>query len=351
MEGINELELRSVLKNKKSSQDVIATIMRRILDPSLSWEDKRAFWHFLYISQRQGSLIELLVHSLKSKLRIPFDLVIRLTSDKGIKPSALALAAVVKGLRRQNAIPDLVCATGWDALDSRILQLREEFLADKNEEQKHFKKNLIEKYEFLLNQRMNDQASRVLRRLLQLFPEDISLQNLKSTFDEQWARDILASHNADLVADKLERAYIAPSRADQEMLNCFAKFAEHNCIEHKNLALNMAIGFIFVEEYALALEILSTAESSVSTDWLRVELLVLARRFIEALEVLNHLEVKFSNDPESTFAVSYLRAQCLHALGEGGAAIEIMQSIVRIRPDFRSAHALIRDWTEGVDWT
>jgi hypothetical protein len=62
------------------------------------------------------------------------------------------------------------------------------------------------------------------------------------------------------------------------------------------------------------------------------------------------MEIKYISDPETTFAVSYLRAQALQGLGQHGSALEIMQSIVRVRPNYRSAHSLILEWTEGATW-
>jgi tetratricopeptide (TPR) repeat protein len=103
-------------------------------------------------------------------------------------------------------------------------------------------------------------------------------------------------------------------------------------------------------EYLMGLEILAWAPAVPPNDWLRAELLVHARRFVEGLEHLKHLEVRYVDDPETSFAVSYLKAQCLQELGQKDAALEILKSIVRVRPNYRSAHALIQEWTEGASW-
>lgn len=350
MESINELELRTVLRKKKDPKEQVATIIRRILDTSLSWEDKRAFWHFLFASGRESTLAQGLIENLKSKSRVPFDLLIALCAKNGIAPTPLAVAALLKGLAKQNAADELLSSSGWDPYDKKLGQKRKEILAGKISEQKQFKQNLLDKFEFLRTQRMVEQAGRVLRRLIQLYPEDAELKNLKGHFDEDWAREVLASHIADRSHDKFDRTLTAPSTADSEMLKSFAAFAERVCMENRSAAPDLALIFLFMEDYSHALDIIAWAAPSPAVDWLKVELLLLARRFIEAMEHLNHLEVKFSQDPESTFAVSYLRAQCLHALGQQASALEILRSIVRVRPHYRSAHALILDWTEGVSW-
>ncbi|NJL25310.1 MAG: hypothetical protein HC902_09105 [Calothrix sp. SM1_5_4] len=121
-------------------------------------------------------------------------------------------------------------------------------------------------------------------------------------------------------------------------------------MENREFASDLAVAFWFLDEYGQALEILKWAEPSTANDWLHAELLFASRRYVEALELLNHLEVKYVNDPEATFSVSYIRAQCLRGLGQQAAALEILRSIVRIRPNYRSANALILAWTEGGAW-
>lgn len=350
MEAINELELRSVLRKRKEPSQLIASIIKRILDPSLPWEEKRAFWHFLLLSGRDATLIEGLIECLRSKARIPFDALIAVCEKNGIKPTSLAIEGVLKGLKRQSATEELILMEAWDEFDGRFAQIRRELIESKSRTQEQFKQDLMDKFEFLRSQRMIPQAQRILRRLMDLYPEDRTLRNLKSSFDEDWAREVLASHRATLSSEKFETTLTAPSRSDQEMVKCFLAYAEQALVDNRGMATEMAITLLFLGEHRHALDILAWAQPSPAVDWLRAELLVKARHFVEALEHLNQLEVKFSEDPESTFAVSYLRAQCLMELGQSASALEIMQSIVRVRPNYRSAHALILDWVEGASW-
>jgi hypothetical protein len=158
---------------------------------------------------------------------------------------------------------------------------------------------------------------------------------------------VLANHMVESQT-QLERTLTAPSGADEEMLKCFLLEGEKLAVENREIALDLALAFWFLEDHNRALEILAWAPAGRAHDWLNAELLFASRRFVEALELLNTVEVKYVEDPESTFAVSYLRAQCLKELGQHASALEIMQSIVHIRPHYRSAHALILQWTEGA---
>lgn len=350
MEVINELELRRLLKQKLSNQELLNEMIKVLLSGNLKWEEQRPFYDFLFMTERHSTLINLFAQAIENKNRIPYDMMIEMFGLKNIEPKASVIEALLKALKRQNAIADLFAARQWDRFDKRLTSMRNEMVEAKVKEQRAFKENMLDKFWFLRNQRMVDQAGKVLRRMLELYPEDESLQKIKDDFDEQWAREVLANHMAKLSDDKLERTLTAPSSSDEEMLNQFMINGEKLSLQQRESATDLAIAFWFMDEPNRGLEILSWAAPSHSNDWLRAEMMFSARRFVEALEQLNTLEIRYINDPETTFGVSYLRAQCLFELNQQASALEIMQSIVRVRPNYRSAHALILEWTKGVSW-
>lgn len=350
MDAINELEVRKMLQGGLAADQLTTAIIKHILDESLSWEEKRPFWHLLLLSGRDATLCHALSQCLKAKLRIPFDLLIQLSAKSFLKPQPIVVKALLKGVQKQNAEEELIGPTGWDRFSSKIGEIRDELLDKVFKEQAQFKDNLVEKFEFLQNQRMGEQAARVLRRMVELYPDETRFAKLKKDFDEQWARDVVANHMAGHNLDKLDRTLTTPSTTDQEMLNCFFKEGESISFENREFAADLAICFWFMEDFTHGLEMIAWAPPSLANDWLKVELLFSARRFIEALELLNHLELKYINDPDTSFAVSFLRAKCLKASGQETAALEILQSIVRVRPNYRSVNALLQEWTEGATW-
>lgn len=350
MEIINELELRRLLKKRMSPSKLGTAIIKQILDESVPWEEKRSYWHYLYLSGREGLLAHAIAQCLRAKLRVPFDLFVKISGEAKVKPSPIAVEAMLKGIRKQDAREELIGVRHWDEYDTRIGQLRDKLLHQKTSEQKKFKDGLLEKFHFLQSQRMFEQAGRVLRRMVELYPDEQEFRRLKAEFEEQKARDVLSAHAASLGHEKFDRTLTVPSVLDEEMLKCFAMEGEKLCVQDREVAGDLAMAFWFLEDHARALDMLAWAPPSLAHDWLRADLLFASRRFIECIEHLNMLEIKYIQDPESTFAVSYLRAQCLRDSGQPAAALEILQSIVRVRPGYRSANALIQEWTEGVGW-
>ncbi len=350
MESINELDLRKVLKKKPSAADLLRHLVKSLLSPSKTWEEKRVLWLFLYRWGKEGTIIHAMIDALGSKGRIPFDVFIEMSAAARARPKTSAVEGLLKGIRKQEATEELIASRGWDKWDKRFNLIRKEILDKKISETRKAKEHMLEKFNFLKNQRLVEQAGRVLRRMLELYPDDKELKKTKQEFDEQWARDVLSSHMATLSNDKLDRTVTVMSLEDDVMMSCFLNEGLKIALKKPDFASDLAVAFLFMQDFKRGLEILAQAPETVANEWMRAEFLISARHFVEALEHLNHLELKYVDDPETAFAVSYLRARCFKELGQKDAALEIMQSIVRVRANYRSAHALIQEWTQGAGW-
>lgn len=350
MEAINELEIQKLLLRGKKPADVLRGAIDIIMSPKKTWEEKRPVWLFLYRWGKNSTLAHMLMDALASKGRVPFDVMLEITAASGLRPGKTAVEAMLKGLRKQQATDEVLAAGAWDKFDERFKLIRNELLEKRVKDSRAAKEAMLDKFNFLKGQRLVEQAGRVLRRMLELYPEDEEFIELKRDFDEQWAREVVANHMATLTHQRLERTENQNSQADDEMLKAFTKAGEKAVLDHREFASDLALAFLFMNEYIMGLDILNWAPVTEANEWLKAELLVLARRHVEAMEHLNHLEVKYAEDPESTFAVSYLRARCFKELGQKDAALEILESIVRVRPNYRSAQALFLEWTEGADW-
>ncbi|HRO68156.1 MAG TPA: hypothetical protein PL182_11375, partial [Pseudobdellovibrionaceae bacterium] len=69
-------------------------------------------------------------------------------------------------------------------------------------------------------------------------------------------------------------------------------------------------------------------------------------RLVELLHELARVELLQSEDSETFFATAYLRAQALWGLGQKHAAIEVMESLLASRPQYRSGLSLLSLWRE-----
>jgi hypothetical protein len=349
LEARNELELRDLLRSKGTREQILKKLIQVLGEPHAPPHEKISIYYYLYNSGLRATLARVLVDAFNRNENLPFDLLLDITAAEDDEPPpAPVIEAVSKGLRKQKAFSQIVNIFSWDKWEKRIAEFRKQFLEVRHKESAQAKADLVEKFLFLRDQRMLDQARTTLKRLLVLYPTDPVLIAYKKEFEERHAREVLNSHMSNMEYDKFERTKTVTSEEDRKVLNCFLREGEKLALTRREAATDLALTFLFLEEYELALAILPWAPVNAANDWLKVELLIGARLFAQALDDLNQLEIKYHSDPETIFAVSYMRAQCFHGLGQSVPAIETLQSILNVRPSYRSSHALILEWKKGI---
>ncbi|NJM10104.1 MAG: hypothetical protein HC883_04255 [Bdellovibrionaceae bacterium] len=141
MEAINELELREVLKRRLTPQELLSRVIKGIMNVHLSWEEKRPYFAYLFLTGRHATLMHVMKQMAETKSRIPFDLLIALTGEAYIQPKLIVLESTVKGLKKQSASEDLFASRQWDKWDPRFAQMRNELVETKVRSKNEFKEN------------------------------------------------------------------------------------------------------------------------------------------------------------------------------------------------------------------
>lgn len=339
--------IRDSLQNNESPADIWHKLSLHLDDENCRAKDAVVAFNFALNAGLTRSALKTLLHWLENKRAIPWGHFIAFIDSTGQTPSKAVLASLFKGARRQEANKELILAHHWDHYDKRFSKLRAEVVEELQRKYASKKEALKEKLTFLRNQRMIDEEKKLLDRLAQVLPQDAAIRKAKEEFKERWAREIIAkSHSSTRLEDE-KRTRRETTYTEDELL-----FADLLRDEMMQLAqgsegtYNFSIGLYFMELYSHALAVLKSGPMTPPMEWLYVELLLLNRRFIDGLEQLNQLEVKYIDDPETAFAASYLRAKAFWGLGRQAAAIDLLKSIVNVRPNYRSAHSLLSEWTE-----
>ena len=179
---------------------------------------------------------------------------------------------------------------------------------------------------------------------------------MQSKSGESRAWDVLSHRFTEMPAAMTE-SLPELSTVEKEMIDMWTQDAVAATLKKRgkknvDIGYDLAVSLLMMDApeaaLAVATSIPSNSKNAVGVDWLIAELLLSLRRFVDLLNHLQHLEVTYSNDPETAFAVSYLRAHALKALGQSAAAVEILRNIVQVRPNYRSAGHLAIEWGVGV---
>ncbi len=244
------------------------------------------------------------------------------------------------------------------------------------------KKEMIEEIRSLRTQNLFEAEKNLIIRMQRMFPNDPEALKQVRTHQELHALEILSrktpnyggkSKSLEVIKSQIEREIIkiderwAASERHQgseEESNSRLTFSEESrkemienvyrgMMDHllkevtDQTVFDYVMGMIFLEAYDEASNLLSRAKDSPRKKWLRMDLLLVRRQFVDLLDELTRMEVEFSSDPETFFATAYLRAQAFWGLGQKGMAIEVMENLLLARPQYRTASTLLAQWRES----
>ncbi|MCB0384351.1 MAG: hypothetical protein KDD43_03085 [Bdellovibrionales bacterium] len=349
MDPKTEREISQLLKRWSNPEKVAEIVSGKLAEPDLRTEEELSLFNFLIHSGRFRSMIKPLQTRLKTGKPIPWGPLVEMFARNKIRPSKDVLDALFTGALEQGKLENLIQSHGWDDYDGRFKPLREELQERLLDDLDRKKEVLKEKLGFLSNHRMIEEEEKVLALLLRMFPEDSEIQAHHLEFQERWARNVLASQRqGNIDIESLLKGAIKWTKKEEELLALWLEEATKISQNNPQLAYSLCLFFYFIEAYPQAFTILQMAPNTPQRDWLTLELLIECRRFVECLAAVDQVEVAYSDDPETTFSAAYIRARALHGLGQDSQALEILQGIVNVRPNYRSAKTLIHEWAGGV---
>ncbi len=275
---------------------------------------------------------------------LPWAQISEVLNDLQIVPSNDERQAIVQGIREQEAMTEVLRSPRADKIAARIAKARE--LADLKdiEKQNQAKLALREKIEFLRSQRMMDDESKALKEYHLTYPDDLDASLDQKAFDERWARHIVGENIDHRSLTIIEEKGAPLNEAQMAIRKLMVLRAKDIVKKEPKKNYDLAMTLAFMDFYEDALEVLRLSQRTAEAEWFELELLLKSRRFLEALELSQQLEVKFAQDPESSFAAVYARARALWGLGQKSQAIDFMKSIVKVKAHYKNAHSLLSHW-------
>lgn len=338
-----ERKIHRLLTVGKTSQSIFDELTVDLFQKKITIEERSSIFNFAMNSGLYQQLLSNFVETFHEKAPVPWGQYIELLDHLKVSPNREVIESVIKGARRQKNLDSLACIVSWDRYDKRFAEVRSEIEKKRKEDHDNKKQVMIEKIEFYRSQRMVEEEKRALKVLLKMFPNDPTIQEEHERFQRQWAREVIAQnsrvhHEIRLV----ERA--RPSKEELQIVKCIVDEMLRLVGKNNKQAYNFAIALKTMGHPESALKVLDFADDVWEVEWLRIDLLIDGGRFIDCLNAVHDLEVRHAHDPESTFAATYARARALNGLGQSGPAIDLLQSIVSVRPNYRSAYSLMAEW-------
>jgi len=289
-----------------------------------------------------------IIRLMEASAKLPWAQLAEGLGRSGIKLHEYDIQAILDAAELQNATTELLKSHQLDLYSRTFGEKRKEDKSSFLNALAERKQALKDKLHYMRSNRMFDQELMVLQEFEALFPDEPEIQIAKEAYQLRWARDVVANSTSitDATSDIRWRAdRLSPEQISSKHL--IIERAKELAHENPALAYDLAIALQLMDFHADAIEVLKFDLGSRASDWLRLELMIKARQFVSAMEEANHLELQYAGDPESVFSVTYARARAFHGLGQTLPAIDLLRSLIKVRPNYKSAQSLLADWAGG----
>lgn len=342
-----ERKIHRLLTVGKSAREIFDELTIDLFQKKVSESERQSIFSFGLNAGLYQQMLANFVEVFHEKTPTPWSHFLVLIDKLKIKPPPEIIESVIKGARRQDRIENLSLSHSWDLLDPRFSQMRIEVEKVRKQRFSDKKQILLDKIEFYRNQRMAEEERRAIRVLLKMFPDDPMVQGEFDQFQKQWARDVVARN----IDESRENRIFHNPKIDTQLRKTAKILVDAMLVEAQqkpHTSYNLAIGLKMMGLPDLGLRVLAFADNNWASEWLAIELLIDCGRFVDCLNAVHELELEYSHDPETTFAATYARAKALFGLGQRGPAIDLLQSIVNVRPNYRSAFTLMTEWAQEL---
>lgn len=345
-----EMQIRDLFSELGDLDQVVDALNDRWEKNLLTPEEQNEVARFFLARGDYHKLCAQLVRLLDKKQKLPWAEIALALEQTKLELSADEKRALTEGISEQQAYDEALQVSSVITWDPLLERKNTERLARLSQELIQKREFIKDKINYFRAQRMYKEEAAALAELRLIFPGDESLPVDQRSADEKWAYEIVekGATERDLL-ESLNKKVAELSDEQKKIKSVLVANAQEKVKEEPAQAYDLALHLHFMEFHLEALEILESAGRPLKEPemWLRLELLIKSRKFVEALEETHFLEERFADDPESVFAAIYARGICLWELGQGALAVDLLKSIVKIRPGYRSAHSLLIAWTGG----
>lgn len=255
-------------------------------------------------------------------------------------------SAIYFAAEGQNAVAELTKTRAFDEYRPEIEIHRKVKLREAEEVIRKRRQDIQERLDIYRTQNLFSEEDRILNYLMYLEPDNKDLLNQRAQLRERMAQDILSKKFSKGGKRNFYNFIEAKDEETQKILENIFLSMKSTLPQAPYLALDFCIAMLIWEDYPKALEFVSLATNSPQKDWLRAEILLLSRRFVDLLSEIDALEAKYQHDSDALFSANYLRAQALWGLNQRHEAIELMEEMLVARPQYRAAHSLLAQWKE-----
>ena len=336
-----EKDIQAGLLNKQPLKKIAAGLLKK----KAVLKNNSAFLNvcrFLYQAGLYKELLKAGRPSARGKLPLPWAFIIQILKDFRIQVSLKNQEVFLRGVKQQKQIQEILGCHVWDRRHPGLKSLKADRIKQINKQRNPDFVRLMDDLEFIQSQGVLKKEQEILKKLQIIEPKHPAVQEKWLAFKERWGRRIIQEKKQSFLKTPSPPAEL--SLEEQKSLQALLKPAKLLVKQNPAAAGNLALLFAFINQPRRAAELLENNLHSPAEEWLYADLLLQSRLYVACLDFTDYMEEKHKHDPNTVFALAYIRARAWAGLGKKQKAQNILEELAKIKPNYRLIHVLIAQW-------
>ena len=342
-------KIQTLLLKKQNPQ----TIAKKLLKQKTFMkkpEDFLGICRFMYRSGLHTMLIQTTIDRLKTQKTAPWIFIINILDNCEITVSKKIQRMFLNGLIEQDQVPYALTCCSWDQNHPEWVKLKMNEINRIHREKNSQFVQLMEDLAFIKSQGLLKKEEEILKQLRKLAPDNPDINEKWVRFKEKWGRHIIEEKKRKSLKD--HHSYVSIASVDSrelQQVESIVQSIQKLVVKYPQIRYNMALMLFFIGYPKFAVQMLENHLHSTSAKWLYADLLLHSKSYLNCLSFLDVMEKENEAQPETVFALTYMRAKAYHGLGEKKKAKGILTELLKVRPNYRLAHYLLEQWEKGDD--
>ena len=347
------LAVEKEINKMLSSGQTPSSIAKHLLRKKSFFENTNSFLdicRFMYQTGLYRLLLETAVTKLKKKQAIPWAFIIEILESQNISISKEKQVYFIQGIREQGQIPAVLTSRRWDERHPELRKLKLQAIEQINRERNSTFVKLMEDLKFIRAQGVLKKEEEILKELKKIEPENLKVHEQWLEFRERWGSHIIERKKSQML--NKARFSVLPAEEEKKQVEKIASAIKKVLKSAPKNSCDMALLFSFIGYPHLAIQILKDHLDDASSKWLYLDLLLQSKLYVDCLSFADIMESQYSKDPETIFALTYIRAKAYHGLGKKQKAKNILSDLQKVRPNYRLTYHLLGEWEKedmGID--
>ena len=242
----------------------------------------------------------------------------------------------------QNHYESALLSNSHCLASAELLSLRNEYLGQcyKQDPQLMIEKEL----QIAASQKLFKKEGELIQDLIQLDDQNLLFQQRWQEYQYKQARDVFDEYK-NAHPDLLYTIQNHTSPEEDKILKNLVKGLNQLAKKYPQKLINDMIIILSSTGYThLAIEFLENHLDTSERQWIYLDLLLEDKQYLKCLNFVEQTFLQTNPNSETAFALHYAKAQAYYGLQEYDKAKVILNDLILLRPQYRSAKALLSQW-------